>query len=350
MKDMAVVICSYNRADRVEAAVAAAHAQTARQRLDLVVVDDGSSPPIPAAMVQKYGGTLVRHPTNRGLGQARNSGIGATEAPVVAFTDDDCLPCPEWAAALLGAYEDGDGAVGVGGPVTGASHGCLLGRYYQECPPVRPLESALGKSRSLAYRAWVYAKANVTPTRAEGHRAVFSLAGANMSFKREALDAIGRFEAEIRFGGDDEEICQRLRRQFGDDCLKVTPGALVVHDYELTLADLVRRAFGYGAGNARNAARYEEWTPTVFPVPVVTAALLAVAAARYRGPMGKKAALAALLAPVVLAPRWPLLALAKRRLEPLAFAYLQLLQEAATNSGYFYACALQQIKGRFDRQ
>lgn len=348
MKDLAVVICSYNRADRVEAAIAAADDQTARHRMELIVVDDGSEPAIDKDMVSAYGAVLVRHDTNLGLGPARNTGIAAADAPVVAFTDDDCRPHPDWAERLLATYEDlaadGRRCVGVGGLVQASASPGLLGRYYLESPPVQPLEAALGRSRSLLYRAWVYAQANVRPRRQAGRRAAFSLAGANMSFRREALQAVGGFEPAIRFGGDDEELCQRLRARFGDDCLVLAPDATVEHDYELTLADMLRRAFGYGAGNARNAARHPGWRLTVFPAPFLVLALLAVA------PFNRRALWAAGAAPVVLAPRWAGLAVARRRLGPLAYAYLQLLQEAATNAGCGYACARRPKEPRWQGQ
>jgi len=339
MKQLAVVICTYNRPDQLPAALAATQAQTAHRDLDVVVVDDGSAPPVDEAMVTATGARLVRHERNLGLGRARNTGIEATDAPLVAFTDDDCRPCPEWAEALVDAYGTGDWAA-VGGPVEVQGHDGLLARYYLECPPVVPLEAALGRSRSIAYRAWLYAKGNVFPPRPQGTRTVFSLAGANMSFRREALAAVGGFDPGIRFGGDDEEICQRLRQRFGAACLVVTPAAAVMHDYDLTVLDLVRRAFRYGAGNARNVARHDEWKPTLFPVPLVALLLLGLARARPR------AALAAAAVPVVMAPRWPVLALRARQLEPLVYAYLQALQETASNAGYLYAAAFSSRKAR----
>ena len=59
--------------------------------------------------------TVIRHEINRGLAAARNTGIRAATAPVVAFLDDDCEPEPEWARELLDAYDDG--VIGVGGDI-----------------------------------------------------------------------------------------------------------------------------------------------------------------------------------------------------------------------------------------
>ncbi len=57
--------------------------------------------------------TVVDH-ERRGTGWARNQAIGRARGDLVAFTDDDCLPPPEWLARLVAAL-DGHGAAGAGG-------------------------------------------------------------------------------------------------------------------------------------------------------------------------------------------------------------------------------------------
>ncbi len=99
--DMSIVVCSYNRADRLGATLRALERQTIRDRLEIVIVDDGSSPSVDRCEVSRNGAKLVRHAMNRGPAAARNSGAAASSAPIVAFTDDDCRPAPEWASSLL---------------------------------------------------------------------------------------------------------------------------------------------------------------------------------------------------------------------------------------------------------
>jgi glycosyltransferase involved in cell wall biosynthesis len=47
--------------------------------------------------------TVVKAPA-RGLGAARNHGVAATDAPLVAFTDDDCQVDPDWLRAIVAAF------------------------------------------------------------------------------------------------------------------------------------------------------------------------------------------------------------------------------------------------------
>ncbi len=53
--------------------------------------------------------TVLRTPRPRsGPARARNIGWRATSAPLVAFTDDDCVPQPGWLAALVSAGAQAD--------------------------------------------------------------------------------------------------------------------------------------------------------------------------------------------------------------------------------------------------
>ena len=127
--DLSIVVCSYNRADRLGPTLRALERQTIRDRLEIVIVDDCSNPPIDESEVSRSGAKLLRHPVNKGPAAARNTGAAASRAPIVAFTDDDCRPAPEWASSLLSGYSDG--SVGAaGGPVAGSSQGRYLERYF----------------------------------------------------------------------------------------------------------------------------------------------------------------------------------------------------------------------------
>ena len=326
--DLTIVVCSYNRALQLTAALDTLNQQTIRERLEVVVVDDGSTPPIEEHEVTSRGARLIRHPANLGPAAARNTGLSASGAPIVAFTDDDCRPSPEWADALLTAYLDPRVAA-AGGPVVGASRAGLLARYYLHNPPVTHLEAELGSSTSVAYRLWLYARRNVSPPTYEGERDVYSLASANISFRRDVLEALGGFDASIGFAGEDEDICLRLRRAFPDHVLRLVPAAAVEHEYDLHLRDALRRASIYGNGNARNLRRHDGWGPaTVYPIPVLCGIALLASVANRRW------LLLALSLPLLLAPRWILNAFRSRSPESLAYAYIQLLQETFNNVGF----------------
>ena len=324
---LAVVICTYNRPLQLNSVLDMLNLQTIRKQLEVVVVDDGSTPAIEEAEVTKRGAKLIRHPANLGPAAARNSGIAASRAAIVAFTDDDCRPPPGWAEAILSGYVD-PAVAAAGGPVVGTNHAGLLARYYLHNPPVGPLEAELGGSTSIAYRLWLYCRGNLSSPKLAGERNVYSLASANISFRRPVLETLGGFDASISFGGEDEDICYRLRRAFPEHVLRLVPGAITEHEYDLHLKDALRRASAYGNGNAWNFRRHAEWGPTIYPIPLFCLFALVASLADHRW------LLLAISLPLLMTPRWIVTALGAKSLEPLAYAYIQFLQELFTNVGF----------------
>lgn len=57
---------------------------------------------------------VVVDEARRGSAWARNEGIRRSRGDLIAFTDDDCLPSPDWLASLIGAMDARD-AAGAGG-------------------------------------------------------------------------------------------------------------------------------------------------------------------------------------------------------------------------------------------
>ncbi len=324
--DMSVVVCTYNRTDRLGATLHALECQTIRDRLEILVVDDGSVPSVDEGEVVRCGAKLVRHPANKGPAAARNTGAAASRAPIVAFTDDDCRPTPEWARLLLSAYRDHD-VVAAGGPVVGSSQSRYLERYFVCKQPFGPLEATLGRSSSLIYRFWLYARENIVPQTHTGERDAYLLAGANLSCRREFFDALGGFDDRIR-SGEDGDICYRLHLKFPKSSIRLMPGAVVEHDYDVRLQDVLRRAKSYGEGNACNHAKHDLWGPTFYPAPVLWFVALLIGSTRRHWWLPTFAL------PLLFSPRWFVDALRSRSAEPLAYAYVQILQEGASNLGF----------------
>jgi glycosyltransferase involved in cell wall biosynthesis len=84
-----VVIPTFGRAKLVSQAIASVLAQSYQAR-EIIVVDDGSDPPI-GERIQPLAENvqLIRLPANRGVGAARNVGMMAAQAEYIAFLDSD---------------------------------------------------------------------------------------------------------------------------------------------------------------------------------------------------------------------------------------------------------------------
>jgi glycosyltransferase involved in cell wall biosynthesis len=107
-----VVIPTFNHADELSESLASLVAQTFVD-WEAIVVDDASTQGDVDAVIRAIGDQRVhylRHPTNRGLAAARNSGIRAgTGALIVPFDSDDRLD-PSFLARLAEVLADDPGA------------------------------------------------------------------------------------------------------------------------------------------------------------------------------------------------------------------------------------------------
>jgi glycosyltransferase involved in cell wall biosynthesis len=179
-----VVIATRNRARRLEAALASLRAQTlAADRFEVIVVDDGSTDDTPAILAAEIERGVLRLSTVPGAGGgpalARNAGWRLSKAPLIAFTDDDCVAEPGWLEAGLAAW-DSDPARFVQGQTT----------------PITTERHLLGP------RAYSY---EITGLAAE-----FST--CNMFYPRRLLEQLGGFDAAaFPTVGEDTNLAWRAR-------------------------------------------------------------------------------------------------------------------------------------------
>ena len=270
-----VVVCSYNGASRIAGTLQALQGQQTRHHWELIVVDDGSTDRT-AQIAAEHGVRVVSEGRNLGLSAARNLGIDAARAPIVAFTDDDVVPTPLWVEQLVNAWDRAEpSTLGIGGTTEALDVDSFARRYVSINNPLAPLEHGTG---GLVARLLRYFR---QPDAPRHRRTVDSLVGANMSFRTATLRAIGGFDPVIRFGGDEEDLCRRIRETYGASSLVVEPRICVLHDFDRRLRDTLRRSRAYGRGNGRDWAR-RGGIPAIRPMPVLLAGSLLVGLARPR--------------------------------------------------------------------
>lgn len=218
---VAVVICTRDRPELLGAAMAAA-LKGARPEDEVVVVDSASRDAAAVAPAREAGVTVVRV-ERPGLSRARNAGIAATGAPVVAFTDDDCRPEPGWTAALSAPFED----PGVGF-VTGRVDADRDGRLSVSC------------------------MVDDEPRRMGAQFDPFTAGvGANMAVRRVALEGVGAFDERLGAGarlrsGEDVDLWWRLLQAGWIGAYE--PAAAVTHVQWRNDVQALRLAYGYGLG------------------------------------------------------------------------------------------------------
>jgi glycosyltransferase involved in cell wall biosynthesis len=107
-----VVVPTRNRRDQLARCIDALKVQRTERSYELIVVDDGSLPPLleadtrPAVLIRGRG---------EGPAAARNAGIAHAQGDFVLFTDDDAIPDLDWVEAACDFLERNPDYVGVGG-------------------------------------------------------------------------------------------------------------------------------------------------------------------------------------------------------------------------------------------
>ncbi len=223
--DFTVIIPTYRRPGPLSACLAAlACSRYPRELFDVVVVDDGGDVDLhPATASFECSRLLVLRQQRRGPGGARNTGARAARGRWLAFTDDDCLPEPDWLHALAAQLElDPEGAVG------GHTFNQLINNPYS--------------SASQLLIDYLYAHYNDPG----GGEARF-LTTNNLAVSAVAFHAIGGFdETYTRAASEDREFCSHwLQRGYQ---LHYAPAARVRHAHHLDAAAFWRQHFQYGCG------------------------------------------------------------------------------------------------------
>lgn len=233
---VSVVIPVHNRLDQVRQLLAALAQQTlSRDRFEVLICDDGSSAdlsPVLAEAVDTHGFTLTHlWQPQSGPGPARNLGLAHARGELVAFTDSDCEPEPQWLAELEAAFADP--AVGLaGGHIEYRRAEYLSGQCVNYL-----MSSMLGSGGARDPRALVHMD--------------YYPRTCNMAVRRALAIAAGGFPAATH--GEDLEFSQRVRKLAVE--VRFVPGAAVVHNEKRTLPQIFREAFLKGATRVHLARR-----------------------------------------------------------------------------------------------
>ena len=219
---VAVVVCSRDRpaflAEALPAVLAALRPQD-----ELVVVDSASRDPSVGEVAREAGVRVVRC-EQPGLARARNAGIAVTTAPIVGFTDDDCRPATGWTGLAAEVFAGDPELAFVSGRVVAD----------REDGPV------------------VAVKDDADPRRVQGDADPTGVGhGADMFFRRVALDAIGGFDERLGAGsalraGEDIDVFYRLLRLGWAGAYD--PRLVVTHVQWRSAGEVLRLRYGYGIG------------------------------------------------------------------------------------------------------
>ena len=225
-EDVAVVVPARDRPDALAACLA-----WLGPAGDVVVVDDGSRDPATLAAVAAEGGArVVRRPVSGGPAAARNTGLRATSAPLVAFVDSDTLPVGDWLEPLLRHFADP--SVGAVAPrIRVPAGGGAVAAYEAVRSPLD-----LGTAPGVV---------------APGHRISF-VPSATLVVRREAVGEAG-FDEAMRFG-EDVDLVWRLGAAGWS--VRYEPAAEVEHPHRSGPRAWLAQRVAYGSSAGALAQRH----------------------------------------------------------------------------------------------
>jgi glycosyltransferase involved in cell wall biosynthesis len=227
---VSVVICAYN-AERTMDACLASLRNLNYPDYEVIVVNDGSTDRTPAITAEHKAAydaepagprMVVIDQPNRGLSVARNVGMTAATGDIIAYTDSDCVPDPDWLYFLVYQFVR-TGRVAVGGP---------------NFPPAEP---------SMVPAAVAVAPGGPTHVLLNDEIAEH-IPGCNMAFTKKVMEEVNGFEPIFAAAGDDVDFCWRLQNR--GYAVGFSPAATVWHYRRNTVQAYLRQQMGYGKAEA----------------------------------------------------------------------------------------------------
>jgi glycosyltransferase involved in cell wall biosynthesis len=208
---VSVIIPVYNDPLRLAKCLQALDWQTyPGDRYEILVIDNGSAQSV-EGVVRLHTRVRTCHEPKPGSYAARNKGLSLARGEVIAFTDSDCIPSPDWISKGVEALLEN-------------KEGGLVAGHIQIFPadPKRPTAVELyDLVRGLVQKDYV-----------EYHGFA---ATANLFTFRHVIETVGPFDAELKSGGDADwgrrAVAQGFRFAYSD-------AASIAHPARRTLGEI----------------------------------------------------------------------------------------------------------------
>jgi glycosyltransferase involved in cell wall biosynthesis len=188
--EISLIICTRDRCEQLRRCLASVQDLRSARPWELVVVDNGSRDGTGAllaafARAAPFPVTLASEP-RAGLGRARNAGVARARGRLLAFTDDDCYPAPDYLDRMAELFDD---------PAVGYAGGRILLHDARDYPvTTRRARTAEAVAPGAVVRTGL-------------------VQGANMALRRAVLDAVGGFDPALGpgtpFCNDDVDVVAR---------------------------------------------------------------------------------------------------------------------------------------------
>jgi glycosyltransferase involved in cell wall biosynthesis len=236
---ISVIVCTYNRAHRLEQTLKSLQEMAVPVGLpwELIIVDNNSSD-----NTQEIVDGFINKPDlnakyiterHQGISYARNIGIQESSGNIIAFTDDDCIVDRHWIASISRGFQSGESISGIGGRV----------ELYNKMD--RPVSVRIYREKM---------------TLSSIDRLFNLIIGCNMAFARHVFDEVGMFDTDFGVGtkfasAEDSDFLYRAYKKG----LKViySPDILVYHNHGRRNDEQINQLYkGYAIGHGAFYCKY----------------------------------------------------------------------------------------------
>lgn len=238
---VSVVVSTFNRASKLPALFAALQAQTLTEsvRWQLVIVDNRSTDDTGQAIRRLAQGcsfpVVAAFESQQGRSHGLNTGVALASGSIIAFTDDDVVPAPDWLERILLHFNSHERVMCVGGRVE-----------------LRDPADALVSVR-LSREPAVIEVSNFSASHSQ-------IIGCNMAVRASALHRIGHFDPHLGAGtriAACEDVDMLYRFIASGHLVEYDPTILVLHDHgRQTPAQVRHVSEGYSIGRGGFYGKY----------------------------------------------------------------------------------------------
>jgi glycosyltransferase involved in cell wall biosynthesis len=178
MTKISLIVCTKNRATYLPAALSALSKLVTEEPWQLIIVDNGSNDGT-AEVLRKFAAADPLHisliyESVPGLANAQNAGLRHADGEILAFTDDDCYPEPDYLNQIRDCFQEG-------------ALDYLGGRVLLYDKTDAPITIQTRSSRvEFPPRSYIPSG---------------SIHGAAFAFSRKAMAALGGFDPALGIGG-----------------------------------------------------------------------------------------------------------------------------------------------------
>jgi glycosyltransferase involved in cell wall biosynthesis len=112
---LSIIIVTHNRVNLVQQCIESLISQS-QNKHEIIVVDNYSSDNTIGVLKNRYNNRIkiIKTDFKKSLASCKNIGIHEAQGDIIAFTDDDCVPSPDWQDKTISCFESYDCDIAAG--------------------------------------------------------------------------------------------------------------------------------------------------------------------------------------------------------------------------------------------